>query len=301
MSQFDVLGLGVSTVDVFSLVERFPAEEGVQRAAEVMMQGGGPVATAIVTAATLGANTAILDRLGDDWRGSLIRAEYRQAGVYADYLRVQAGEMSSTASILVRRADGARAIVYCPGSAPELIPADISAMMIASAKILHVNGRHWEACLHACRLARRAGVRVSFDGGAHRYRAELRTLVPLVDVCIVARDFAQQYTGQTDINSAARGLLAAGPGLVAITDGLNGSWVFSGGESFHQPAFPVPDVVDTTGCGDTYHGAFLFGLAKGLPLKMCAVLASRTAAYNSRFLGGRGGLPTLPKWDALVG
>jgi len=52
-------------------------------------------------------------------------------------------------------------------------------------------------------------------------------------------------------------------------------------------------VVDTTGCGDTNHGAFLFGLASGWPLRECARLASRVAAENCRFLGGRGVLSTL--------
>ncbi len=55
----------------------------------------------------------------------------------------------------------------------------------------------------------------------------------------------------------------------------------------------MPDVVDTTGCGDGYHGAFLFGLLKGLNWKQTAALASAVAALNSQALGGRTGLPTL--------
>jgi len=84
----DVIGLGVSTLDVLSLVEAFPPGDGIQRAAAVAVQGGGPVATAIVTAARLGASTAMIDFLGDDWRGAKIMAEYRQAGVATHFLRV---------------------------------------------------------------------------------------------------------------------------------------------------------------------------------------------------------------------
>jgi sugar/nucleoside kinase (ribokinase family) len=121
-------------------------------------------------------------------------------------------------------------------------------------------------------------------------------LVPLTDICIVARDFAQQYTGQTDIQTAAEGLLKEGPGLVVITDGMRGSWIYAGqGEAFHQPAHLMPQVVDTTGCGDSYHGAFLFGLVKGLGLERSAALASAVAALNSQHLGGRGGLPSLDR------
>ena len=291
---FEVIGLGVSTLDILSLVEAFPSGDGVQRARAVAVQGGGPVSTAIVTAAALGARTAMIDCLGDDWRGTTIMAEYRQAGVSTDFLRVVPGCTASIATILVRQADGARAIAYSPGTSPEVSPADIPAEAIAASRILHINGRHLDACLHASLIARRAGVRVSFDGGAHRYRPELRPLLALTDICIVALDFARQYTGHTEVDAAAKALLAEGAELVVITDGVRGSWVFSrNGESFHQPAFPQTDLVDTTGCGDTYHGAFLFGLARDLPLAVCAALASETAAQNCRFLGGRGGLATL--------
>lgn len=292
---FDVIGLGVSTLDILSLVEAFPSGDEVQRAAAVTVQGGGPVSTAIVTAAALGARTAMIDRLGDDWRGKAILDEYRQAGVGTDFLEVVHGATSSIATILVRRADGARAIAYCPGTTSELEPADIPADAIKASKLLHVNGRYLEACLHAGQIAHRAGgVRVSFDGGAHRYRPELRPLVRLTDICIVALDFARQYTGHTEIEVMAAMLMAEGPALVVITDGLRGSWIYPrDGQSFHQPAFPQADLIDTTGCGDMYHGAFLFGLAQNLPLAECAALASELAAQNCRFLGGRGGLVTL--------
>jgi len=309
MERFDVVGLGVSPLDMVTLVDHFPAEEGVQIALDIAVQGGGPVATALVTLARLGAKTAMLDAIADDWRGELVLAEFRTEGVCTNYLKVSPGRVSSTATVLVsRQAGGARAIVFYPGTAPELSPADLPRPEIESARFLHVNGRHWEACLQACRWARAAGVRISFDGGAHRYRPELRQLVPLTDVCIVARDFAEKYTQAAeseaslwDISQAADALLREGPRLVAITDGVRGSWVRSReGEFFHQPAYLLPDVVDTTGCGDSYHGAFLFGLLQGWELKRTAALASAVAALNSQHLGGRGGLPTLEQAEAFL-
>jgi sugar/nucleoside kinase (ribokinase family) len=59
-------------------------------------------------------------------------------------------------------------------------------------------------------------------------------------------------------------------------------------------------VVDTTGCGDSYHGAFLFGLLKGLDLEQTAALASAVAALSSQALGGRTGLPTLAQATAFL-
>ena len=142
---------------------------------------------------------------------------------------------------------------------------------------------------------------VSFDGGAGRYRPEMRTLVPLADVCIVAREFAEHFTQESDPPAAASRLLGEGPQLVVITDGLRGSWVYPAGKpSFHQPAFPLAQPVDTTGCGDAYHAAFLFALLRDMPLQSAAAFASAAAALNARRLGGRSGLPSRAEVEAFL-
>ncbi len=296
----EIIGLGASTVDVLSLVEHLPAEDENMRALEISVQGGGPVATAIVTAARLGARTAMLDTLGDDWRGDLIRLEFEHEGVETSYLKLAPDSTSPTSCILVKKDAGARSIVWAPGTAPELAPEDLPRQALQSARFLHLNGRHWQACMAAVKLARAAGVQISFDGGAGRYRGELDELLPLTDVCIVTRDFAEKYTRQADITQAARLLMQAGPRLVVITGGTQGSWVFSHDGSFHQPAYLMPGVVDTTGCGDSYHGAFLFGLLQGLDLEKTASLASAVAAINSQQLGGRIGLPTYAQVQSFL-
>jgi len=301
-AQIDILGLGASTIDIVTLVDHLPATEEVQRALDMTTQGGGPVATAIVAAARLGATTAMIDAIGDDWRGALIRSEFEWEGVYTDPLLVREGFDSPTSCILVDKGSGARFIVFWPGSAPALSPQELPRPLIESTRFLHVNGRHWDACLQAVTWARRAGVQVSFDGGAHRYRPEMKQLVPLCDISIIARDFAEQYTGETGVAEAARYIAAEGPRLVVITQGEEGSWIHPReGRAFHQPAFLLSKVVDTTGCGDSYHGAFLFALLRGFELEKAAALASAVAALNTQCLGGRAGLPTLERAEGFLG
>ncbi|MCX6071507.1 MAG: carbohydrate kinase family protein [Chloroflexi bacterium] len=297
---YDVLCLGVSTVDMLMQVDHLPAEEEVLRADGFSVQGGGPVASAIVAAARLGARTAMIDAIGDDWRGSVIREGYAQEGVSTEFLLPRPGHTCATAVVLVRRGSGKRTIVWSPGTAPELTVDEVPWSAIDQASYLHVNGRHGDACLQACLYARQHGVLVSFDGGAGRYREETRRIVPLSDVCIVAREFASLYSGEEDPELAGAALLDAGPTIAAITDDIRGSWVFSrDGTRFHQRAFPV-EVVDTTGCGDCYHGAFVSGLSRSLDLHSTAALASAAAALNACKLGGRQGLPTLPEVEAFL-
>lgn len=301
MGSIDVVGIGAATVDLLTLVDRFPAGREVQQALALSIQGGGPVATAVVTLARLGARTALVDALADDWRGALIREELRREGVLTDYLVLRPGGTSAAACILVEQASGDRAIMYAPGTAPELLATEVPRALVQSAQALHVNGRHWEACLHAIHLARVAHCLVSFDGGADRYRPQMHELVPLTDICIVARDFAERYTQEPEMERAAQALASSGPRLVVITDGTRGSWIHPRGERpFHQPAYVFPKTVDTTGCGDSYHGAFLFGLLRGMPLAETAALASAVAAMNSQYLGGRGGIPNLAQVQTFL-
>lgn len=261
LADADVIGVGAATRDRFLLVEEFPVGEGVTEVLAQAQDAGGPVATAL----------AVLERLGHRCR--LVDA---------------AGEVAESV-ILVRRRDGARHILFRRGSGAEPAAAEVRAEWFQTARLLHLNGRHETAAREAVRLARAAGVRVSFDGGAGRYRDSLRDLVAASQVRIVAREFAQRFTGEPDLTKAGTVLLALpGAEVVVVTDGARGSWVWSqAGEAFHQPAVPVSDVVDTTGCGDVYHGAFLHGLLSGWPLRECAGLASQWAAETARGLGGR--------------
>ncbi|HBA89403.1 MAG TPA: carbohydrate kinase [Geobacter sp.] len=301
MKEFDIVGLGVSTVDLLFVVDELPGTELVQKAHASAIEGGGPVATAIASAARLGAGTAMLDRVGDDILGRMIQEEFRAAGVNTDGIVVGEGRTSSKASILVRERDGARTITYSPGDCGDLTQADVREEIVTAARILHVNGRHWDACLHAVRVARKAGVSVSFDGGAHRYTPQHRELVALADICIVAEEYATSFAARSEIEAAAGTLLQLGPKIVVITQGKGGSWIYPAeGAAFHQEAYPVDDLVDTTGAGDAYHGAFLFGIARGFSLKKAARYASAVGALNTRALGGRSALPTLREVEGFL-
>ncbi len=292
--KLDVVGLGVCTVDFLQVVDELPGRESVQKARESLLQGGGPVATALVALARLGSRTAMIDKMGDDWRGRIIIDELRKESVATGWIRVVPGRSSSIASILVRKRDGARAIVFSPGDAGELDADELPEDVIARAAILHLNGRHLEASLKAARITRAHGGKVSFDGGADRYCDAMRDLIAMTDICIAARQFARAFSGAEDVKTAGQKLLDAGPGIVVITEGASGSRVFSRDmKSFHQPAYSAAVALDTTGAGDAYHGAFLHGIVTGLDLKECAALASAVAALNTRGLGGRSALPTL--------
>lgn len=295
-NELDVVGLGASTLDVITLVDHFPTRREVQEAHSTIIQGGGPASTAMVTVCRLGGRAAMIDSIGDDWAGKYILKEFEMEGVKTETIEVQCGHTSAISNILVRQADGARAIMFLPGSAPEPVLSTTQRDAIKSAKILHLTGRYWGCCMEAIELAKKEKVRVSFDGGADRFKPEMKNLVPLTDICITAHDFAWKYTGEDDPCDAVQRLVAEGVEIAVVTHGVHGSWVRTReGINFHQPAFLFPKVTDTTGCGDSYHGAFLAALVKGFSIRNAATIASAAAGLNSQKLGGRKGLPILPE------
>lgn len=283
-----VIGIGAATWDHFYVVDHFPADEGVLQARTSCFMGGGPVATALSVIAAHQLPTHLLDVQGDDLIGHAIRQELTLQGVGTEAIEVQTGASSAHAAVLVRSSDAARHITYFPASAAPLILNSRHQALIAGASVLHINGRHEETAREAAAIARENHVPVSFDGGAGRYRESVRDLVEASTLRIVALDFARNFTGEEDLALMARALMHGSAQVVVITDGVRGSHVWSrDGEAFHQPAFAALPLIDTTGCGDVFHGAFIAAWLQQRSLRACAEHASRLAARNAEGLGGR--------------
>ncbi len=291
-----LVGIGAATLDLITLVDAFPSGESTAPARAIITMGGGPVATALCTAARAGIATALIDSQGDDWAGRAIIGELEGFGVDISHILTTTDTRSAIATITVRRSDGARAIRFLPSSAPEPTIDARCSHLISNAQILHLNGRHPNASAAAVAIAQRSGTRISFDGGAGRYAPELSPLLAQTDILIVAKSFAEEYLGGTATGPVLAQDLArqSGAGIAGVTAGADGSWVHSDGTTTFVPAEAVPTIVDTTGCGDVYHGEFLAALLNHCPPLESAIRATRAAAANAGALGGRGGLVGYP-------
>jgi sugar/nucleoside kinase (ribokinase family) len=243
---------------------------------------------------SLGHDCLLIDACGDDEAGVQSRASLVRHGVSEQGLLRRRGAVSAQATILVRQADGARHILVRRGTVEPPRSEEVQAAWFAGVDLLHLNGRHEAAARQALAWTRAAGGKVSFDGGAGRFQPGQSDLVAACDWLILAREFAERFCGETSAShpeDLVRKLLAITQAeLVVVTDGAAGSWLGQrlGGHSIHhQPARAVPQVVDTTGCGDVYHGAFLHGLLHGWPPASCAAFATDWAARTTQGLGGR--------------
>jgi ribokinase len=299
---WDVVGLGHCTLDYLALVEAYPLpvnrKTEIRRFAEA---GGGPAATAMVALARLGAEARLVSKVADDSRGQLILTELAAEGVDLAGMRVEAGRSSQISLIFVDAGAGTRTIAFTRGDLSCLTPDELDRGLITSGRILHLDGLQMEASLVAAQWAREAGVLVMLDAGS--VRAGMAELVRLSDYVVASEVFANDFAPGASLPEAARCIYQAGePYLKAavVTAGERGGVGLSPAGEFTYPGFPV-EVVDTTGAGDVFHGAFDYGLLQGWPLPETARFASAVAALKCRALGGRQAIPTLAEAKQFLG
>ena len=321
----DIVGIGASTLDRFIVVDHFPTGREVQEAISSTTDGGGPVATALATAGKYGSRTVMIDRIGDDMVGRYILEDFHKYNVNTEGIQVDADAKSGTATILVKQKTGERAVFFERSTASDPEFLDNYQGLIENASIVHINGRHRHLMRTAIDIARQSGTIISLDGGAQRYDDDMRPITELSHVVIVARDYAEKYTGSTNLEEACCIIHDRGALIAGVTDGANGSYfVWPDGTAYRCQPFLQASVVDTTGAGDSFHGAFLSKLAVSIrqentlygefikpidilqsldhkQLESAAIFASAVSALNTQGIGGRSALPSLKSACNLAG
>lgn len=299
-TRLDVVGLGLAIVDVVLRVDRMPAWEDPRGLLDFTLADGGPAGTACFVASTFGLRTGFVDTVGDDDLGAHRRRSLERAGVDTSHLVPREGPEDHVVVVYVDAATAERVFSFRRGflSRPVTVD-DLDRDYIESARILHLDGSHGAAALAAARWMKESGGTVVLDAAAtsHEVLEPARALVAETDILICGSGFAPMLTGEDDAWRAGRAALDLGPRVVVQTEGAQGSYTVSRGAEFHTPAFDV-DVVDTTGAGDTFHGAYLVGLARGWNLERCASFSSAVAGLHCTVLGNRKGIPSMD--DALA-
>lgn len=287
----DVVGVGQCCWDILLDVDRYPEVDTKRELLSRAEQGGGPVATALVTLARLGVSCRFHGIVGDDLAGTMIRGSLAEEGIDPSGVSVRVKGSSQQAHIVVERETGRRTILWQRPTGPELQPEELGADFLAGAQCLLLDGLMAEVSLFAAREAQQRGISVMLDAG--RLRPGMQETVRHCDYLVAAEQFAIDMGW--DLEAAAFGAAAerTGAPVVTVTRGIRGSitWCRRDGV-FEVPAFSV-DAVDTTGAGDVFHGGYMYGVLQGWPLADTIRFASACAAIKCMKSGGRAGIPTL--------
>ena len=295
-SQPQIVGLGLATLDVLIRLEEMPTWERPEQVEGFHFDGGGLAGTAMVAAARLGAQTGFIGTAGSDNLSELKLKSFVDCGVDLSRLVRHEGPESDVMLVYVHSETGERVFADVKGETHRpLCVEDLDRSYITSADYLHVDGLlDHQVTLRAVQWMKAAGKTVTMDGSQTDgpVSEEHRQLIPNVDVLIVGEGYGRGLTGLDDVWDAGAEALGMGPRVFIETRGRAGCFGVTQDDRFHIPAFSV-NVVDTTGAGDVFHGAYIVGMIHGWEPRQCAQFSAAVSAIKCTQLGGRTGIPTF--------
>lgn len=295
--KYDIIGLATPGQDLVVELEKMPQTVS-SRMYDCCFQGGGWVATALCAAGNLGMRASFCGVIGDDIFGKMITEDFRFNHVDISHLIVEKGKRSNFCLCITERADKAKTFISRPSECREVEPEDIDEDYIRSARMLHV-GFINAGIRKAAEIIRSAGGKVSVD--AAYYKPYVYENYDIFDIFIgseyyfngVAKslgiDLAHPLSDET-MFEVMRSIQKQGPDIVIFTFGADGSKGIYGENTFSVPAMDVP-VVDTTGAGDVFHGAFDAAYLRGMDVVSAAKYATGVSSIKCTQMGGRAGIP----------
>ncbi|MDA0349467.1 MAG: PfkB family carbohydrate kinase [Verrucomicrobia bacterium] len=280
MKRVDVLCIGLACWDLNFQVDRTPGSNEKVVATDLISEGGGPAANAAYCISRLGGEAAFLGRLGQDSFGDAHLKELEDVGVNTEGI-IRGSAPTPIACVLVN-GWGERSIVNF--SEPQ-IPLEFD-FNYSLPSCLLLDGHEWAASQKA--LEHFVDIPSVLDAGS--MRESTVSLAKQITYLIASRAFATDFAQSEDPKDWLSSLRDQAP-FVAITEGSLGvHWKDSSNECGTLAAKEV-SVIDTTGAGDIFHGAFALAISKGMGFTKALAWANEVAAISTTKKGGRASSP----------
>ena len=288
---FDVVGFGLNSIDLLTVVAEFPTGNSKQRLQRFARMPGGQTATALVTCARHGWAARYVGSFGGDEFGEMSRESLVSEGVDVTASPTVEGATNQFAVVLVDARSGERTVLW--DRHPELVmsPEKLPQEAVTSGRILIVDCHETATAAQAARYARAAGIPTVVD--VEKVRPGIADLLQQIDAIIAAEDFPTAFTGYEDPQRALEAMAREFDArLVCVTLGEGGSLAWCAGRCTRTPGFQV-DCLDSTGAGDVFRGAFVAACLRNPEGDIEEVLAyaNAAAALSCRALGARAGIP----------
>ena len=275
------------------------------------ISAGGSAANSVQTARLLGVSGSILGLVGDDHFGNLMRAELEAQGISVPLSPVPNARTGTCVSLTTP--DGERTMRTCLGVAKDLGAGEVTTDVLKNSSWLLIEGyfltaseSNAQAIIEAIKVARAQGVKIAFSVAAEfvvdAKRTEIeREIVPNIDL-LIANEGEAMALAHVQTPQDALSVLRRAVNGVVITCGKDGALGSIDDVTWSTPvAKPRGAVVDTTGAGDVFAGAFLAGISRGLFPPHAAVGAARLAAEVITQPGARLSVDALDCWRDATG
>jgi sugar/nucleoside kinase (ribokinase family) len=284
----DIIGIENPVMDFCTLMNKMPERGGFAALMDYSWQGGGNVGSALVAAARLGAKCGIVGIVGDDAYGQFCVDDFKRHNIDTSHLLTDQGTNNSLCICVAELSTMERSFIAKSGTRRQPTKKEIDKDYIGTAKYIHL-GPMGEASVQAAIWAREKGIPVVDDAGY--FEASTEANVGLIDIFVGSRHYYNGLFKDENYEKNCKTVQKRGPKIVVFTLGAKGVVGLDGDKFFSIPAFKDISIVDTTGAGDVFHGAFIFGLLKGWDAEKSAKFSSAVSAIKCTRLGGRAAIP----------
>jgi 2-dehydro-3-deoxygluconokinase len=274
---------------------------------------GGDTSNMAIAAARLGARAAYVTRVGSDTFGQRLLELWRSEGVETGGVGIDAE--APTGVYFVSHGPSGHEFSYlrAGSAASRMRPGDLPLDLIRDSKVLHASGISQAISMSACDAvfaaidaARRAGVKISYDTNLRlklwplsRARAIIKASLALCDWALPSLDDAKLLFEREEKDAVIDASHAAGAPLVVLRCGADGCVVSDGRRRERFAAHRV-DVLDATGAGDCFDGAFAVRILAGDDPFAAARYANAAAALATTGYGAVAPLPCPAAVEALL-
>jgi len=293
----DAVGVGINATDTIIRLPHFPTPDSKVEVVSSEMMLGGQVASAMVACRRWGLRVRYVGKVGEDAAAQLQMDEMEREGVDARWI-VAEGQESQSSYILVDQTTGERTVLWKRDPSIALYPGDLKREWIWDAGILLIDGHDTDASARAARWAKQEDLEVVGDFD-NRYRG-VEAVLEHTDFPITSKDFPERLTGEKDLLKSLPEIHEQFKcRLIAATLGRLGVIAWDGSRFFLCPGYRVR-AVDTTGAGDIFHGAFVYGLARKMRTEEILEFACAAAALNCMAPGARGNIAPLDEIENVL-
>jgi sulfofructose kinase len=287
---FDVVGMGLNSVDFISVVPEFPTLNSKMKMLRFSKEGGGQVATAMVALSRWSIKTKYIGKVGEDDLGQFSLNSVRQEGVDVSSVTIEPNATNQFAMIIVDGSTGDRTILWNRDERLMYCEGELQKEEIRSGKLLHLDGHDIDAALQCARWAKEEAIPIVVD--LDKVEPLTSELIKEVDFVITSSRFPMLFTGISDQKKALLELQKHTSGFLCATLGHEGAMALVNGEFLSIEGLKVKSV-DTTGAGDIFHAGFIYGLLQNWEVVEILRFANAVASLKCQDLGGRKGIPTL--------
>ena len=296
---------GVFVADLCFFADKIPIKGETVLGKSHIVGPGGKGSNQAIAAARLGGNVNFITKIGDDQNAKMALKLYKEAGINTDSIIQDPNQSTGVAGIMINEKTGDNAINIVPGAAGTISNKDIDNNIdfIKQSEIFLTQlETPSEVTSYALNRAKETGSVTIFNPAPASDIKE--SDFKCIDYFTPNETEASFYLGKkvdskTEIEEAAKYFLNKGVKNIVITLGSKGVYFANSSESYFLDAFNLKDkVIDTTGAGDAFNGAFAYALSKNHKDKDALEFSNKVAAISTTKAGASNAMPKLDEVEA---